>query len=77
MKRILAPTNSEEYFTPYSKLESLYTESIDNVNPFLVGFRILGLHSVTNGNEDYIVNDCKDYELEWTRNWGCGKEQME
>ena len=49
------------------RLESLYTESQDNLNPFLIGSRILGLHSVTNGNKDYIFTNCKDYSLEWTR----------
>ena len=51
----------------WEHLESLYTESQDNLNPFLIGSRILGLHSVTNGNKDYIFTDCKDYNLEWTR----------
>ena len=46
--------------------EPIYTESQDNVNPFPIGSRILGLHSVTNGNKDFIFTDCKDDNLEWT-----------
>ena len=41
-------------------VESLYTESRDDVNPFLIGYRILGLRSVTNG-KDYVFTNCKDY----------------
>ena len=44
-------------------IESLYTESQDNLNSFLIGSRILGLHSVTNWNKDYIFTNCKDYKL--------------
>ena len=51
-----------------AELGSLYTESTDNRNPFLIGSRILGLHSVTTGNKDYIFTNGKDYKLEWF-NW--------
>ena len=50
-------------------VESLYTETKDNTNPFLIGSRLC-LHSVTNGNEDYIFTKCKYYKLELTGEMG-------
>ena len=45
--------------------ESLYTESQDNVNPFLIGSRTLSLHGVTIfTDKDYkklLAVDYKDY----------------
>ena len=57
-------------------LESLHTESKDNANPFLIGYRILGLHSVTNGIKIAVLPIAKIINWNGPGNKRYGKEQV-
>ncbi|CAH0392545.1 unnamed protein product [Bemisia tabaci] len=58
-------------------LESLYSESQGNVNPFLIGYRILGLPSVTTGMKITFSPIAKNIIWNGPRNHGFDKEQTE
>lgn len=56
--------NDTILFKSWFQSESLH-ESKDSLNQYLIGSRILGFKSVTDGNNDYNFINCEDYKLEW------------